>query len=106
MTARPSIRLEADAARHAARHGGGITLRAAPRHGCCGGTAHVPVAETGVPAEGTGWLQLTVDGITVYLDSALGEHEGVLTISAAGFWRWQRLFVEGRIALPPHAADL
>lgn len=100
MTSLPSIRLEAAAARHAARRGGTITLRAAPRHGCCGGTALVPVAETGAPADRDAWRQCTVDGITVYLDNSLGGHAELLTISASGFWRWQRLFVEGTIASP------
>lgn len=100
MTSGPSIRLEATAARHAARCGGAITLRGTPRHGCCGDTALVPVAETGAPADRDAWRAQTVDGITVHLDSALGGHEGYLKICASGFGRWQRLFVAGTLTSP------
>jgi hypothetical protein len=42
----------------------------------------------------TAWLRCTVDGITIYVDRALNEHARALTVSAAGFRRWRRLFVE------------
>lgn len=106
MTSGPSIRLETAAARRAARCGGAITLRGAPRHGCCGGTALVPVAETRAPADRDAWRTHTIDGITVYLDNSLRKHDGLLTISASGFRGWQRLFVEGTLASPGDNDDL
>lgn len=95
MTAGPDVRLDAEAARWVAGQGGVITLRPSPRHGCCGGTAILPVAEVRQPDQPADWLVTTIDGITVYIDPAMAAHSGALTIRAEGFLRWRRLFVEG-----------
>ncbi|MEX1081711.1 MAG: CC/Se motif family (seleno)protein [Halofilum sp. (in: g-proteobacteria)] len=78
------------------RHGGAVTLRASPRHGCCGGTAMLPVAEARRPDEPGRWLQREIDGLEVYIDPAIaeGRAETDLTIRAEGLARWRRLFVE------------
>ena len=90
----PAVRLDAAAADWLAQKGGSVTVRASPRHGCCGGTAHLPVAEVGAPANPAGWSRREIDGIAVYVDPALTGMSGVLTIRLEGIARWRRLFVE------------
>lgn len=94
MEARPDVRLEAGAAEWVARQGGVISLRPSPRHGCCGGTAPVPVAEARRPDDPSGWLARHIDGITVYLHPAMAGHSAPLVVRAEGVLRWRRLFVE------------
>ncbi len=76
------------------RHGGVVTLRQSPRHGCCGGTAMLPVAEARTPEMAQEWIVRDIHGVTVYIDRELDAHAGSLTIRAEGFRHWQRLFVE------------
>lgn len=95
MTAGPEVRLDTEAVRWVSGQGGVVTLRPSPRHGCCGGTAILPVAEARRPDHPADWLVQTIDGITVYVDPAMAAHPGVLTVRAEGFLRWRRLFVEG-----------
>ena len=90
----PAVRLDPAAARWLAGRGGALTLRVSPRHGCCGGTAQLPVAEPGAPADPVAWAVRTVDGVTVYVDPGLAGQERALVVRAEGFWGWQRLFVE------------
>jgi len=90
----PPLRLDASAAEWLAQKGGSVTVRASPRHGCCGGTAHLPVAEVGAPADPVGWSVQECDGITVYVDPALTDPGAVLIVRVEGFSRWRRLFVE------------
>jgi hypothetical protein len=75
-------------------HGGAVTLRESPRHGCCGGTALLPVAEPRTPRRPDDWAVRQIDGVIVYIEREFEMREGPLTIRAAGFGRWQRLFVE------------
>ena len=90
----PTVRLDPAAARWLAKQGDAVTLRASPRHGCCGGTAPLPVAELGAPGDPAGWPVHEIAGITVYLDPTLPVAGGMLTVQVEGFARWQRLFVE------------
>lgn len=76
------------------RHGGVVTLRHSPRHGCCGGTAMLPVAEARTPATRDDWIVRDIDGVTVYIDRRLEARADPLTIRAEGFREWRRLFVE------------
>ena len=76
------------------RGGGAMTLRASPRHGCCGGMARLPVAAPGVPDDVAEWETRTVDGVSVRLDPMLGGKDRALTIRVEGFLGWRRLFVE------------
>ena len=80
--------------------GGVLTLRAMPQHGCCGGHATVPVAEVRAPDSKSDYEVLTVDGVTIYRAKVLAE--GAYRIDLAGFWRWRRLHVEGRITPGSH----
>jgi hypothetical protein len=45
-----------------------VTLRRSRRHGCCGGTAFVPVAEPGAPADRERYRTVEVEAITVFLE--------------------------------------
>ncbi len=71
-----------------------VTLRVSPRHGCCGGTAGVPVAEPGTPVDPAAFQRVVVDGITVFLAPELESGEA-FTIRVEGFLGLKRLFVEG-----------
>ncbi len=88
------IRLSSDARNWLQGRYDAVTLRVSPRHGCCGGTAGVPVAEPGPPENEAAFRRFDVDGITVYLAAEL-ESEQAYTIRVEGFWGLRRLFVEG-----------
>lgn len=89
------IRIEPGARDHIAEQGGAVTLRGSRRHGCCGGTAFVPVAEIGRPGEPEGYRALEVDGITVFLEADVETGAEPLVIGVDELWRWRRLRVEG-----------
>jgi hypothetical protein len=91
----PQIRIEPAARTYLAAHGGAVTLRGSRRHGCCGGTAFVPVAELGPPAEPEHYDEHEVEGITVFLEADVASGGEPLVIGVDGLWRWQRLHVEG-----------
>jgi hypothetical protein len=89
------IRIEADAREYLAARGSVVTLRGSRRHGCCGGTAFVPVAEPGPPDEREGHRSVEVDGITVYLQCDVSIGSEPLVVGLDALWRWERLRVEG-----------
>lgn len=73
-----------------------LMLRASPRHGCCGGTVFLPVAEAGRPPVNDGWRSLPHDDLTVYLEVGLVIPPGtLLRIGLDRFLGWQRLSVDG-----------
>lgn len=82
------------ASAHAYLAGRPVHVRSSPRHGCCGGTASVPVAELGVPEDLDGVECFEVSGIEIYVDRGLGV-DGSWTIDTDGFARWRRLVVLG-----------
>ncbi|MCC5858344.1 MAG: hypothetical protein JJT90_09330 [Ectothiorhodospiraceae bacterium] len=88
------IRFSSDAREWLRGRHDAITLRISPRHGCCGGTAGVPVAEPGSPEDQAAFRRYDADGITVYLAPEL-EWEQAYTIRVEGFLGLKRLFVEG-----------
>ena len=101
MTNRNTIRLTPEAYQWAIDRGEAITLRHSVRHGCCGGSTRVPIAEVGVPNDPTEYVEETVDGIRIYRQSSLGSSDGsVITIDLAGLWRWRRLVVTGSHITP------
>jgi hypothetical protein len=89
------VHIEPAAREHLAARGGAVTLRGSRRHGCCGGTAFVPVAEPGRPAEPKHFRAHEVDGITVYLERDMVAGPEPLVVGLDEVWRWQRLRVEG-----------
>lgn len=78
------------------QHGGAVTLRVAPQHGCCGGHAAVPVAEARMPEAPADFEHDTIEGVDVYRTPRLSE--GPYRIELEGFWRWRRLTVEAAIS--------
>lgn len=72
-------------------------LRASPRHGCCGGTALVPVVEIVDVVDGDvgagDYDVVEVDGVEVHVDRRLGHDVGGWTIDLDGLLRWRRLVV-------------
>jgi hypothetical protein len=89
------IRIEPGARAFIVEQGGAVTLRGSRRHGCCGGTAFVPVAEPGPPGDAEQYRSLDVDGVTVFLERRVTTGADPLVIGLDGVWRWQRLRVDG-----------
>jgi hypothetical protein len=89
------IHVEPAAREYLQSRGGAVTLRGSRRHGCCGGTAFVPVAEPGPPDEPEHYQEHDVDGITVYLERDVAVGPEPLEVGLDELWRWQRLRVEG-----------
>lgn len=83
------------ASAHAHLAGRPVHVRSSPRHGCCGGTASVPVAELGAPDDLDGVECFEVAGTEVYVDRGLSGAAGSWTIDTDGFARWRRLVVLG-----------
>jgi hypothetical protein len=89
------VRIEAAARDHIRARGGAVTLRGSRRHGCCGGTAFVPVAEVGVPAEPERYVEQQVGSVTVYLQPGMMAGSAPLVVGLDVLGRWRRLRVEG-----------
>ncbi|MEX2672634.1 MAG: CC/Se motif family (seleno)protein [Phycisphaeraceae bacterium] len=94
MTSSLNIQITHAASRWIAEHGGTLTLRTSPRHGCCGGTAAVPVAEAKIPPNPDAYTRIEIDGVQVYADPVLTGTQKPMTIDLTGFWRWHRLTIE------------
>lgn len=76
--------------------GATLTLRASPRHGCCGGTVAVPVAELGAPANAQRYDLIEREGVRVYLEHGLlSAARETVTVGLEGFGPWRRLWVSG-----------
>ena len=90
-----AIRIEPAARAHLAAKGAAVTLRGSRRHGCCGGTAFVPVAEAGAPADRERYRTEEVEGITVFLERDVETGSEPLVIGMDELWGWKRLRVEG-----------
>ena len=91
------VRVEPEARAYLADRGSAVTLRGSRRHGCCGGTAFVPVAEPGPPADPSGYRTMKADGVTVYLEPEMGGGPAPLVIGIDRLWRWKRLRVDGTV---------
>ncbi|SCZ54506.1 CC/Se motif family (seleno)protein [Thiohalomonas denitrificans] len=94
MNDQPQVSISESARRWLLRHGGVVTVRYSPRHGCCGGEAAVPVVEPHAPDNPEGFTRLALDGVDCYLAAGL-EVEDTVSVSLEGFWYWRRLYVEG-----------
>ncbi len=89
------VRIDPAAREHIARAGGAVTLRGSRRHGCCGGTAFVPVAEEGPPDEASAYWSAEVNGITVFIREDMEIGSAPLVIGLDELWGLRRLRVEG-----------
>ena len=96
MTNRITITLTPAARCWALEHGSAITLRHSLRHGCCGGSARVPVAEIGEPVDPSQYLESVIDDVRIFRASSLAiDGATPITIDLAGLWRWRRFVVTG-----------
>jgi hypothetical protein len=86
-----TLRLTDAASEHLA--GRPLVVRASVRNGCCGGSAPVPVAEVGPPADPASFTVHHVDGVEVHVDPKLGPVAG-LVVDIDGLWRGRRLRIE------------
>ncbi|MDZ7712297.1 MAG: CC/Se motif family (seleno)protein [Rhodovibrio sp.] len=94
MTA-PSIAIDAEAQAWLRRRGGALTLRHSPRHGCCGGSARLPVAEPQAPADPTGFDRHRLHGLDVYIARDFAAGGQPVRVGLEGVWKWRRLTVDG-----------
>lgn len=92
----PAVTVTSEAAAYVREHGGALTLRRTPRHGCCGGTVALPVAEVGTPPEATGFARRDLDApggpVTLFTEPGL---DGPLRIGLDRFLGLASLYVEG-----------
>jgi hypothetical protein len=92
---RATVRIEPAAREYIAARGGVVTLRESRRHGCCGGTAFVPVAALGRPEAPERFEAVPVDGVTVFVESGVTTGAEPLVVGIDGLWGWRRLRVDG-----------
>jgi hypothetical protein len=90
-----SVQIERAAREHIVHNGGVVTLRGSRRHGCCGGTAFVPVAVMGPPDQTAGYRAIEIDRVTVFLQTDVAIGSDPLVIGLDELWRLKRLRVEG-----------
>jgi len=96
VTGRLDVDLEGGLRAYLADHDGAVTVRGATRHGCCGGTVLVPVADAGPPEDTQGHALVERDGIRVFVERRLLPAATTrLRIGVEGFGRWRRLWLEG-----------
>jgi len=92
--ARLTLRPEATA--YLERHGSALTIRSSPRHGCCGGTVGVPVAEPGPPTDAAAFDAIERDGVRIYVERGLVTAEDeAITVGVDGFGPLRSLWVQG-----------
>ncbi len=94
MDATEKLHFGPGVAAHIAAHGGALTLRRSPRHGCCGGTASIPIAETRPPQDAASFCVWEQEGATIYLEKPL---VGTLPLALRleNLFGLKRLFIEG-----------
>ncbi|MCA1770810.1 MAG: iron-sulfur cluster biosynthesis family protein [Halomonas sp.] len=88
-----AIKITARARDWLQKKGGVVTVRLSPRHGCCGGSAEIAVAEARTPDEPEGFTRIEFDGVTLYIEPTLVDQG--LQINVEGFLGLRHLFVEG-----------
>ena len=94
--ARPEVSLDDEAAAHARREGGAITIRTSPRHGCCGGTVDMAVVDTAPPANPADFLEVERQGVTVFVARELaGPGATPVRVGLDRLLTWRSLYVEG-----------
>lgn len=75
------------------KKGGVATVRLSTRHGCCGGSADIAVAEARRPDEPERYTRLEFEGVTLHIDPMLVDQG--LRIDIEGFLGLRTLMVEG-----------
>ena len=98
MTGPVQISLNIDPAARAylKRHSSAVMLYHALRHGCCGGTVHLPAVEPGAPADTGGWQIVDCDGVRVYIaDDLTLPADVTLRIGVDRLLGWHKLWIDG-----------
>ena len=75
------------------QHGGHVTVRRSPRHGCCGGTAYIAVAEAQTPNDTAAFQRHEYQSIILWIDPLLA-YQG-LRIGIEGWWKLRHLYIDG-----------
>ncbi|WP_404297985.1 CC/Se motif family (seleno)protein [Halomonas sp.] len=73
--------------------GGVLTVRLSPRHGCCGGTASLAVAEAVAPGDPGAYRRVDRKGVILFIAPELVD-EG-LRVGLEGWWKFRHLYVDG-----------
>jgi hypothetical protein len=100
MAEAPDIIISDEAAEYVRRRGGALTLRRTPRHGCCGGSVSVPIAEASTPPESSGYARYELGPpggtITLFAQPDLGTSStGPLRVGLDRLLGFASLYVEG-----------
>ncbi|MFN3597351.1 MAG: CC/Se motif family (seleno)protein [Rubricoccaceae bacterium] len=90
----PAVTVTPEAAAFIRARGGALTLRRTPRHGCCGGTVALAVAEAAAPSAPEAFSRYTLGELTLYLEPGL-EASGPLRVGLDRLLGLRSLFVEG-----------
>ena len=93
------IEITSAAAAHINGNGGVVTVRLAPRHGCCGGVASLAIAETRAPDVPADYVSFDLGNIRLFMAHEL-VGEG-LRIDCEGWWKLRRLYVDGAAVQTP-----
>lgn len=92
----PAVTLSPEAAAYVRERGGVLTLRRTPRHGCCGGTVALPIAEVGAPPDAAAFVRHDLDApggpLTLFVEPGLSEP---LCVGLDRLFGLRSLFVEG-----------
>jgi hypothetical protein len=89
------LTLDEAAAAYVRDHGGVLTIRTRPQHGCCGGRVDRATVSTTPPDDPDAYVRTERDGLTAYV------HRGLVALGDAPihvgldrFWIWSALYVE------------
>ena len=75
--------------------GGALTLRYSTRHGCCGGSMSLPVADPEAPKDAEGYTRHKIGDLDIYIAKNVAADGQEIRIGLEGFWKWRRLTVDG-----------
>ena len=93
------IDIDQSAKTYIRQHGGIVTVRLSPRHGCCGGLANVAIAEANSPKNPELYQRHDDSNITLYIDPELADQG--LIVKVEGWWKLRRLYVDGAAIQTP-----
>ncbi|XQU09716.1 CC/Se motif family (seleno)protein [Halomonas sp. LY9] len=97
----PVIEIEEKAAAFIKQQGGVVTVRLSPRHGCCGGTSRIAIAETSTPKDISTFACHQSEEVTLWIAPELAQQG--LRLRVEGWWKLKRLFVDGAALASGHA---
>ena len=91
-----NIMIDREAKAYLIKHDSALALRVSPRHGCCGGTVFLPIAEPGMIQGSELWPVTEQDGIRIYVEPGMDLPDGThLRIGIDKLLMMTRLWVEG-----------